>query len=149
MAILILVRSFGTEDRDVPRKVPPQNNVYDYILFRGSDIRDIFIINSVPYPHDPAIMQLSVPPSLSQKPFQAAGFSQSLGHMGPHMAQFPPTAYGGMNTMPACLAPGMSTLGREPSGFPKPSELTMPGPIPPDLSPAVEQTRSGENGNLS
>lgn len=95
-------------------------------------------------------MQLSVPPSLSQKPFQAAGFSQSLGHMGPHMGQFPPSAYGGMNAMAPSLAPGMSTLGHEPTGFPKPSELTMPGPIPPpDLSPAVEQPRSGENGNLS
>lgn len=129
----------------MPRKVPPQNNVYDYILFRGSDIRDINIIGGVPYPHDPAIMQLSAPPSLNHKHFQTGGFSQS---MGPHMAHFPPTGYGGMSAMPTCIAPGMSALGREPGGFPKPSELSMPGPIPPpDLSPAVEQPRSGEHGN--
>lgn len=59
------MRSFGTEDRETQYPVAPQNQVYDYILFRGSDIKDIRVVNNVPsLPNDPAIMQLSVPPSL-------------------------------------------------------------------------------------
>lgn len=59
------VRSFGTEDRETQYPVAPQNQVYDYILFRGSDIKDIRVLNNVPsLPNDPAIVQMSVPPSL-------------------------------------------------------------------------------------
>lgn len=50
--------------------------MYDYILFRGSDIKDIRVLNNVPaIPNDPAIMQMSVPPSLggSGPPGQYAG----------------------------------------------------------------------------
>lgn len=59
------VRSFGTEDRETQYPVAPQSQVYDYILFRGSDIKDIRVLNNVPsLPNDPAIMQMSVPPTL-------------------------------------------------------------------------------------
>lgn len=59
------MRSFGTEDRETQYPVAPQSQVYDYILFRGSDIKDIRVLNNVPsLPNDPAIMQMSVPPSL-------------------------------------------------------------------------------------
>lgn len=59
------VRSFGTEDRETQYPVAPQSQVYDYILFRGSDIKDIRVLNNVPsIPNDPAIMQMSVPPTL-------------------------------------------------------------------------------------
>ncbi|XP_061378179.1 protein LSM14 homolog car-1 isoform X5 [Danaus plexippus] len=62
---LASVRSFGTEDRETQYPVAPQNQVYDYILFRGSDIKDIRVLNNVPsLPNDPAIVQMSVPPSL-------------------------------------------------------------------------------------
>lgn len=59
------MRSFGTEDRETQYPVAPQTQVYDYILFRGSDIKDIRVLNNVPsLPNDPAIMQMSVPPTL-------------------------------------------------------------------------------------
>ncbi|CAK1544919.1 unnamed protein product [Leptosia nina] len=62
---LASVRSFGTEDRETQFPVAPQSQVYDYILFRGSDIKDIRVLNNVPsLPNDPAIVQMSVPPSL-------------------------------------------------------------------------------------
>uniref|UniRef100_A0A2H1WKT6 SFRICE_000817 n=1 Tax=Spodoptera frugiperda TaxID=7108 RepID=A0A2H1WKT6_SPOFR len=62
---LASVRSFGTEDRETQYPVAPQSQVYDYILFRGSDIKDIRVLNNVPsIPNDPAIMQMSVPPTL-------------------------------------------------------------------------------------
>lgn len=71
------MRSFGTEDRETQYPVAPQSQVYDYILFRGSDIKDIRVLNNVPsLPNDPAIMQMSVPPSLgggNTAPGQYAG----------------------------------------------------------------------------
>lgn len=65
------VRSFGTEDRDTQFPVAPQNQVYEYILFRGTDIKDIRVVNAVSaLPNDPAIVQMTVPPSMSQQPYQ-------------------------------------------------------------------------------
>ena len=116
------VRSFGTEDRIVEQRVPPQNNVYDYILFRGSDIKDIVTLNGPAiYPNnDPAIMQFSVPPPM-QKQFQP--HYPAMGHMEPHMSQFAPTVYGMMGPMSACVAPGMGPMGHDPRSFPKPNIL--------------------------
>lgn len=55
------MRSFGTEDRETQLPVAPQNQVYEYILFRGSDIKDIRVVNSVSsIPNDPAIMQVII-----------------------------------------------------------------------------------------
>ncbi|XP_030385388.1 protein LSM14 homolog B-A isoform X2 [Scaptodrosophila lebanonensis] len=53
------VRSFGTEDRETQFQIAPQSQIYDYILFRGSDIKDIRVVNNHTMPHhtDPAIMQ--------------------------------------------------------------------------------------------
>lgn len=145
---LISVRSFGTEDRETQFPVPAQNQVYEYILFRGSDIKDIRVINNVPtVPNDPAIMQLSVPLSLGQPQFQSQGFSHPvLGSMGPPMGQFNP-GYGGMGAIGG-LSAGMG-LGQGPrvSSVKQPSELIIPGPVPlPDLPPAVEPLRSNEHG---
>ncbi|XP_037904987.1 protein LSM14 homolog A isoform X7 [Hermetia illucens] len=56
------VRSFGTEDRETQYPIAPQSQIYDYILFRGSDIKDIRVVNNgMPHPNDPAIMQMQLP----------------------------------------------------------------------------------------
>lgn len=78
---LASVRSFGTEDRETQYPVAPQSQVYDYILFRGSDIKDIQILNNVPsLPNDPAIMQMSVPPSLGDGAGAPGQFAGQFNH---------------------------------------------------------------------
>ncbi|XKL59842.1 hypothetical protein PGB90_000858 [Kerria lacca] len=70
------VRSYGTEDRETAYPVPAQGQLYDYILFRGSDIKDIRVLTTT-IPNDPAIVQLSVPPSLNDPQFQSrTGYPQ-------------------------------------------------------------------------
>ncbi|XP_015256636.1 PREDICTED: protein LSM14 homolog B-B-like [Cyprinodon variegatus] len=65
---LAKVKSYGTEDRHAERPVPPKDEIYEYIIFRGSDIKDI-TVSEPPKPHyglhrDPAIVQSSMgPPS--------------------------------------------------------------------------------------
>ena len=61
------VRSFGTEDRPTDRPVAPRDEIYEYIIFRGTDIKDTRVCQP-PKPHptlkgglpnDPAIIQHS------------------------------------------------------------------------------------------
>lgn len=61
------VVSFGTEGRRPDDEVPPSNVVYEYIVFRGSDVKDLRIEeapkenkSSKPQmPDDPAILGVS------------------------------------------------------------------------------------------
>lgn len=64
--ISFVVRSFGTEDRPVAKRIPPRNDVYEYIIFRGSDIRDLSVnrdITSQDEHQDPAIVSAVSPSS--------------------------------------------------------------------------------------
>jgi hypothetical protein len=79
------VRSFGTEGRETPYPIAPQPTVYDYILFRGADIKDIRVVNDVPIPNDPAIMQMHMPSSQQGFPKQPGGLSG----FGPFMPSVP------------------------------------------------------------
>ncbi|KFO37486.1 Protein LSM14 like protein B, partial [Fukomys damarensis] len=67
------VRSFGTEDRPTDRPAPPREEIYEYIIFRGSDIKDITVCEPPKaqhtLPQDPAIVQSSLG-SASASPFQ-------------------------------------------------------------------------------
>ena len=61
------VKSFGTEGRDPENEIPPSDNVYEYIVFRGSDVKDLRIekepektsTQQPQPPDDPAILGVS------------------------------------------------------------------------------------------
>lgn len=103
------MRSFGTEDRETPYPIAPQPTVYDYILFRGSDIKDIRVVNNVAIPNDPAIMQMHLPPnqlSQQQQGFPPQGFPMQPQQGVPSLNQFGPfggnlTIGGGPNIQPS------------------------------------------------
>lgn len=78
-----VVKSYGTEDRHTDRPVPPKEEIYEYIIFRGSDIKDI-TVSEPPKPQhglpcDPAIVQVCEACQLSpiKKKNQLVFFPQS------------------------------------------------------------------------
>ena len=67
--VFISVRSFGTEDRPTDRPVAPRDEIFEYIIFRGSDIKDLHVCEPPKsaaqpqhstMPQDPAIVKVAM-----------------------------------------------------------------------------------------
>jgi len=54
---LAKVKSLGTEDRLTDRPSAPRDEIFEYIIFRGSDIKDIHVCDPMHIQQDPAIIR--------------------------------------------------------------------------------------------
>lgn len=78
------VRSFGTEGRKMP-EVPPSSEIYDFIIFRGQDIKDLTVLegtgpggDSTSPLNDPAIVSTTRPPDGPPSSGQGKGPQPSM-----------------------------------------------------------------------
>lgn len=134
------VRSFGTENRRSDKVIPPKDDVFQYIIFRGSDIKDISVCETSAFT-DPAIVQ-SGPPADGNRPNVQSnpGATLTPETVSPTPASFPPFAM----PAPPQTKPHPPTV-PSPQLFRPPIPATEAQQISPE--PLVDQSRSLNSGN--
>eukprot|EP00401_Gymnodinium_catenatum_P053166 CAMPEP_0117518382 /NCGR_PEP_ID=MMETSP0784-20121206/32102_1 /TAXON_ID=39447 /ORGANISM="" /LENGTH=387 /DNA_ID=CAMNT_0005314299 /DNA_START=52 /DNA_END=1215 /DNA_ORIENTATION=+ len=77
------VRCCGTQGRRSP-EIPPSSEIYDFIIFRGQDIKDLTVLESASAAlsaqlNDPAIMSVNQRPAGAPPPTSSAGGAAGYG----------------------------------------------------------------------
>ncbi|RMZ87393.1 hypothetical protein DV736_g5381, partial [Chaetothyriales sp. CBS 134916] len=168
------VYSFGTEGREVANFIPATQQKYDYIVFRGSDVKDISIAepdkaeepqpSSVP--NDPAILNSSRPPNApsgpspsavpnvqnrGQSPLPPPGYAPQSQQFGPGPGYYPapqPFGRGFGPPPPGPYGPSFNPYGPPPGYYGPPGQRYPPGPVhfqPPPPPIGPPGPRSGPN----
>lgn len=72
------VRSYGTEGRRNP-DIPPSGEVYDFIIFRGKDIKDVTVSETAKsIPDDPAIVSMNIAPNSKNNLNDSIGYNANV-----------------------------------------------------------------------
>ncbi|KAJ5561827.1 hypothetical protein N7535_003710 [Penicillium sp. DV-2018c] len=153
------VMSFGSEGRrgNPAEEVPPSTSVYEYIVFRGSDVKDISIAGDdqkdpAPpepprVPDDPAILGNAQRPAPTQGPDSGAAPQNLPSHGPPQLPQgagptppgypqqpqfqqgfYPPYGQQRFGPPPFPPGPGFPPYGAPPGWYPPPAHGFPPGP---------------------